>query len=184
MKSVSSSLTSTSNAIEHRCDVLIIGSGAAGLSLALKLADHCQVIVLSKSDRNEGSTRYAQGGIAAVFDEQDSIDAHVKDTLAAGAGLCEEPAVRFTAERAKASLEWLISYGVPFDTEKSESGEERFHLTREGGHSHRRVIHSADATGHEVQTNLVGAVRANSNITLFERFNAIDLITSPLTLIC
>ena len=128
MKSVSSSLTSTSNAIEHRCDVLIIGSGAAGLSLALKLADHCQVIVLSKSDRNEGSTRYAQGGIAAVFDEQDSIDAHVKDTLAAGAGLCEEPAVRFTAERAKASLEWLISYGVPFDTEKSESGEERFTL--------------------------------------------------------
>ena len=86
MKSVSSSLTSTSNAIEHRCDVLIIGSGAAGLSLALKLADHCQVIVLSKSDRNEGSPRYAQGGIAAVFDEQDSIDAHVKDTLAAGAG--------------------------------------------------------------------------------------------------
>ena len=118
MKSVLSSLTSTSNAIEHRCDVLIIGSGAAGLSLALKLADHCQVIVLSKSDRNEGSTRYAQGGIAAVFDEQDS-DAHVKDTLAAGAGLCEEPAVRFTAERAKASLEWLIGYGVPFDTEKA-----------------------------------------------------------------
>ena len=95
MKSVSSSLTSTSNALEHRCDVLIIGSGAAGLSLALKLADHCQVIVLSKSDRNEGSTRYAQGGIAAVFDEQDSIDAHVKDTLKAGGGLCDEPARRW-----------------------------------------------------------------------------------------
>jgi len=178
MKSVSSSLTSTSNAIEHRCDVLIIGSGAAGLSLALKLADYCQVIVLSKSDRNEGSTRYAQGGIAAVFDEQDSIDAHVKDTLTAGAGLCEEPAVRFTAERAKASLEWLISYGVPFDTEKSESGEERFHLTREGGHSHRRILHAADATGEALQITLNDAVSTHPNIHIFERYNAIDLIPS------
>ena len=178
MKSVSSSLTSTSNAIEHRCDVLIIGSGAAGLSLALKLADHCQVIVLSKSDRNEGSTRYAQGGIAAVFDEQDSIDAHVKDTLAAGGGLCEEPAVRFTAERAKASLEWLIGYGVPFDTEKSESGEERFHLTREGGHSHRRILHAADATGEALQITLNDAVSTHPNIHVFERYNAIDLIPS------
>ncbi|WP_394221092.1 L-aspartate oxidase [Alteromonas gracilis] len=178
MKSVSSSLTSTSNAIEHRCDVLIIGSGAAGLSLALKLADHCQVIVLSKSDRNEGSTRYAQGGIAAVFDEQDSIDAHVKDTLTAGAGLCDEPAVRFTAERAKASLEWLIGYGVPFDTEKSESGEERFHLTREGGHSHRRILHAADATGEALQITLNDAVSTHPNIHVFERYNAIDLIPS------
>lgn len=178
MKSVSSSLTSTSNAIEHRCDVLIIGSGAAGLSLALKLADHCQVIVLSKSDRNEGSTRYAQGGIAAVFDEQDSIDAHVTDTLAAGAGLCEEPAVRFTAERAKSSLEWLIGYGVPFDTEKSESGEERFHLTREGGHSHRRILHAADATGEALQITLNDAVSTHPNIHIFERYNAIDLIPS------
>ena len=178
MKSVSSSLTSTSNAIEHRCDVLIIGSGAAGLSLALKLADHCQVIVLSKSDRNEGSTRYAQGGIAAVFDEQDSIDAHVTDTLAAGAGLCEESAVRFTAERAKSSLEWLIGYGVPFDTEKNESGEERFHLTREGGHSHRRILHAADATGEALQITLNDAVSTHPNIHVFERYNAIDLIPS------
>ena len=178
MKSVSSSLTSTSNAIEHRCDVLIIGSGAAGLSLALKLADHCQVIVLSKSDRNEGSTRYAQGGIAAVFDEQDSIDAHVKDTLAAGGGLCEEEAVRFTAEKAKTALEWLIGYGVPFDTEKSESGEERFHLTREGGHSHRRILHAADATGEALQITLNDAVSTHPNIHVFERYNAIDLIPS------
>tara|TARA_Y100000296_G_scaffold43487_1_gene49983 strand:+ start:3209 stop:4888 length:1680 start_codon:yes stop_codon:yes gene_type:complete len=178
MKSVSSSLTSTSNAIEHSCDVLIIGSGAAGLSLALKLADHCQVIVLSKSDRNEGSTRYAQGGIAAVFDEQDSIDAHVKDTLAAGGGLCEEKAVRFTAEKAKTALEWLIGYGVPFDTEKSESGEERFHLTREGGHSHRRILHAADATGEALQITLNDAVSTHPNIHVFERYNAIDLIPS------
>ena len=178
MKSVSSSLTSTPNAIEHRCDVLIIGSGAAGLSLALKLADHCQVIVLSKSDRNEGSTRYAQGGIAAVFDEQDSIDAHVKDTLKAGGGLCEEPAVQFTAERAKTALEWLIGYGVPFDTEKSETGEERFHLTREGGHSHRRILHAADATGEALQITLNDAVSTHPNIHVFERYNAIDLIPS------
>ena len=178
MKSVSSSLNSTSNAVEHRCDVLIIGSGAAGLSLALKLADHCQVIVLSKSDRNEGSTRYAQGGIAAVFDEQDSIDAHVKDTLDAGAGLCDEPAVRFTTERAKAALSWLIGYGVPFDKETTESGEQRFHLTREGGHSHRRILHAADATGEALQITLNDAVSAHPNIHVFERYNAIDLIPS------
>ncbi|MDO6566190.1 L-aspartate oxidase [Alteromonas sp. 1_MG-2023] len=178
MKSVSSSLTSTSNSIEHRCDVLIIGSGAAGLSLALRLADHCQVIVLSKSDRNEGSTRYAQGGIAAVFDEQDSIDAHVQDTLKAGGDLCDEPAVRFTTERAKDALSWLIGYGVPFDTETTESGEERFHLTREGGHSHRRILHAADATGEALQITLNDAVSAHPNIHVFERYNAIDLIPS------
>ena len=178
MKSVSSSLPSTSSSIEHRCDVLIIGSGAAGLSLALKLADHCNVIVLSKSDRNEGSTRYAQGGIAAVFDEQDSIDAHVQDTLLAGGGLCDEAAVRFTAERAKSALTWLIGSGVPFDTEKDDKGEERYHLTREGGHSHRRILHAADATGEALQVTLNDAVSAHPNIHIFERYNAIDLIPS------
>ncbi len=181
MKSVSSSLPSASSSIEHRCDVLIIGSGAAGLSLALKLADHCNVIVLSKSDRNEGSTRYAQGGIAAVFDEQDSIDAHVQDTLLAGGGLCDEAAVRFTAERAKSALTWLIGSGVPFDTEKDDKGEERYHLTREGGHSHRRILHAADATGEALQVTLNDAVSAHPNIHIFERYNAIDLIPSKKT---
>ena len=164
--------------VEHRCDVLIIGSGAAGLSLALSLADHFQVIVLSKSEMSEGSTRYAQGGIAAVFDEQDSIESHVKDTLLAGAGLCNEDAVRFTASRAKAAMEWLINFGVPFDQEQSEDGETRFHLTREGGHSHRRILHAADATGKAVQQTLVDAVQQHPNIHLFERYNAIDLIRS------
>ncbi|QJR82091.1 L-aspartate oxidase [Alteromonas pelagimontana] len=179
MKTVTSSLSSTdSQAIEHRCDVLIIGSGAAGLSMALKLADHCNVIILSKSDRNEGSTRYAQGGIAAVFDELDSIDAHVNDTLDAGAGLCDEAAVRFTAEHAKGALKWLIDYGVPFDTEKNEQGVERFHLTREGGHSHRRILHAADATGEALQITLNDQVSAHPNIHFFERYNAIDLIPS------
>ena len=153
-----------------------LGSGAAGLSLALKLADHCKVMVLSKSDSNEGSTRYAQGGIAAVFDEQDSVDAHVKDTLKAGAGLCDEAAVRFTAERAKAALSWLIGSGVPFDTETDDSGKQRYHLTREGGHSHRRILHAADATGEALQNTLNDAVSKHPNIHILERYNAIDLI--------
>ncbi|MEP4889875.1 MAG: L-aspartate oxidase [Aliiglaciecola sp.] len=165
-----------SSTVEHRCDVLIIGSGAAGLSLALKLAEKYNVIVLSKSTLSEGSTRYAQGGIAAVFDEQDSIESHVKDTLEAGAGLCEEQAVRFTANQAKSCMEWLINYGVPFDQEKDEQGNSRYHLTREGGHSHRRILHAADATGFAVQTSLQEAVMQHPNIHLFERYNAIDLV--------
>ena len=164
--------------IEHRCDVLIIGSGAAGLSLALKLADNMNVIVLSKSTVDEGSTRYAQGGIAAVFDQDDSVESHVQDTLEAGAGLCDESAVRFTASHAKEAMNWLIGFGVPFDTEQTEDGETRFHLTREGGHSHRRILHAADATGQAVQQSLTEAVQQHPNIHLFERYNAIDLIKS------
>ncbi len=159
----------------HDFDVVIIGSGAAGLSTALHLADLGTIAILSKSDLPESSTYYAQGGIAAVLDHKDSIDSHVQDTLIAGAGLCNEEAVRYTVTHSKAAIDWLINQGVEFSRNNDDN---QYHLTREGGHSHRRVIHSADATGHEVQTNLVGAVRANSNITLFERFNAIDLITS------
>jgi len=123
--------------VQHNCDVLIVGSGAAGLSLALSIADHCQVIVLSKSDMREGSTRYAQGGIAAVFDEKDTVDSHVQDTLVAGAGLCEEDAVRFTAENAKDAMEWLIQLGMPFDRRDEQGKDAEYHLTQEGGHSHR-----------------------------------------------
>ena len=130
---------------EHKCDILVIGAGAAGLTLALRLASSANVIVLSKSQLKEGSTYYAQGGIAAVFDEQDSVESHVQDTLIAGAGLCEEAAVRITAEKARESLETLISYGVPFDTVKTDNGEEKYHLTREGGQSHRRILHAADS---------------------------------------
>lgn len=164
------------SSIEHQCDVLIIGSGAAGLSHALKLADHCQVIVLSKSDISEGSTKYAQGGIAAVFDENDSIDSHVEDTLKAGDGLCQYDAVHYTATQAKKSMEWLIDFGMPFDKESENQQEPRYHLTREGGHSHRRILHSADATGAAVQLTLVEAVKQHPNIHLFQRHNAIDLI--------
>ena len=131
--------------IQHACDVLIVGSGAAGLSVALSLADHSQVIVLSKSNIKEGSTRYAQGGIAAVFDEEnDSVDSHVQDTLIAGAGLCDEDAVRFTASNAADAMKWLIDFGMPFDRLDDKSDGE-YHLTREGGHSHRRILHAADA---------------------------------------
>lgn len=163
---------------QHNCDVLIIGSGAAGLTLALKLAQHADVVVLSKSTVNEGSTFYAQGGVAAVFDEQDSIDSHVEDTLIAGAGLCQEDVVRFTAENAKFCMEWLIDQGVNFDQEKTDDGESRYHLTREGGHSYRRILHAADATGKSIQTTLVEQVKNHSRIRIFERYNAIDLITS------
>lgn len=124
---------------EHSCDVLIIGSGAAGLSLALRPADQHQVIVLSKGPVTEGSTFYARGGIAAVFDETDSIDSHVEDTLIAGAGICDRHAVEFVASNARSCVQWLIDRGVLFDTHIQPNGEESYHLTREGGHSHRRI---------------------------------------------
>ncbi len=161
---------------QHNCDVLIIGSGAAGLSLALHLAENADVIVLSKGAINEGSTYYAQGGVAAVFDEHDNVEDHVNDTLIAGAGLCDEAAVRYTAENAHDCLEWLINQGVHFDQEESTDSTTKYHLTREGGHSHRRILHAADATGKAIQTTLVDRVTQHSRIRVFERFNAIDLI--------
>jgi L-aspartate oxidase len=161
---------------QNNCDVLIIGSGAAGLTLALHLAKNADVVILSKGPLNEGSTYYAQGGVAAVFDENDSITAHCDDTIEAGAGLCDEEAVRFTTENAKSCLEWLINQGVDFDKEHNHNGDDRYHLTREGGHSHRRILHSADATGQAIQKTLAEQVRQHSRIRIFERFNAIDLI--------
>ncbi|TDR74227.1 L-aspartate oxidase [Photobacterium lutimaris] len=164
---------------EHQCDVLVVGSGAAGLSLALRLAPMGKVIVLSKGPRSEGATFYAQGGIAAVFDESDSVDSHVEDTQIAGAHLCDEEVVRFIAENAKHCVQWLIDGGVPFDREESDSDDApRYHLTREGGHSHRRILHAADATGMAVQNSLQDNVHNHPNIEVLERHNALDLITS------
>ncbi|KNC89405.1 L-aspartate oxidase [Trabulsiella odontotermitis] len=162
----------------HACDVLIIGSGAAGLSLALRLAEHSSVIVLSKGPASEGSTFYAQGGIAAVFDETDSIESHIEDTLIAGAGICDRHAVSFVASNAKSCVQWLIDQGVLFDTQTQANGEESYHLTREGGHSHRRILHSADATGKAVETTLVSKALNHPNIRILERHNAVDLIIS------
>ena len=163
---------------EHLCDVLVVGSGAAGLSLALHVAKHGKVIVLSKGPRSEGSTYYAQGGIAAVFDESDSIESHVQDTLIAGGGICDRETVEFIAKNAKECVQWLIDGGVPFDREDNDSDDHpRYHLTREGGHSHRRILHAADATGMAMQTSLQENVRNHPNIHVLERHNALDLIT-------
>ncbi len=156
-------------------DVLIIGSGLAGLTLALKVADQKRVCLVSKRTINDSSSNWAQGGIAAVLTDGDSIEAHIQDTLVAGAGLCDAEVTRLVAERGRETVEWLIQEGVPFTREEDDSG---FHLTREGGHSHRRIIHAADATGHAVQKTLAEKVREHPQITLFEDHIAVDLITS------
>ena len=160
-------------------DILIIGSGAAGLSLALKLADQSNVAILSKDALIEGATLYAQGGVSAALDKHDSIESHVQDTLITGAGLCNPEIVRFVVERARESIDWLVNMGVDF-TRSNESAKTTspFHLHKEGGHSHRRVIHAADATGKVIETTLESRVRKHKNIELFEHHVAVDLITT------
>ena len=153
-------------------DITIIGSGIAGLYCALKCADFAQVTLITKGEIGESNTRYAQGGIAAVMDAHDSVEQHVQDTLAAGDGLCDEPAVRLMAEQAKSAVFDLQRMHAVFD--KTRSGE--FDLHREGGHSRARVVHRADATGREIEGALVGMVRMNSNITVREHGFAMDLI--------
>ncbi len=156
-------------------DVLIIGSGLAGLTVALKVAAEKKVCLVSKRKINDTSSSWAQGGIAAVLTNDDSIEAHIQDTLIAGAGLCDQEVTREVASHAKETVEWLIAQGVPFTREDDDSG---YHLTREGGHSHRRIIHAADATGHAVQKTLAEQVLSHPNITVLEDHIAVDLITS------
>jgi L-aspartate oxidase len=158
-------------------DLLVIGSGAAGLTLALRVLEAkpgARVAILAKGPLAEGSTLYAQGGIAAVLDATDTTDSHVADTLNAGAGLCNVESVRFVVENARTAIEWLIEQGVAFDREGKS-----WHLTREGGHSHRRVIHAADATGRAVETSLVARIR-DTGADIFEHHNAVDLIRERL----
>lgn len=155
-------------------DVLIVGSGAAGLTLALSLPKHLKVAVLAKSVLTEASTYYAQGGVAAVLDETDSIEQHIDDTLIAGANLCHRDAVAFTVEHGRDAVNFLLEQGVRFTLDEAE----QLHLTREGGHSQRRIIHAADATGVAISTTLVKRVRECDNVTLFENYAAIDVITS------
>jgi L-aspartate oxidase len=157
----------------NRHDVLIIGSGAAGLSAALHLAPHAKIAVLSKDQLDSGSTDWAQGGIAAVTDPVDSEYEHVQDTLHAGAGLCRERTVWHVVCHAREAISQLIRWGVAFDRDGND-----FHLTQEGGHSFRRVLHVADATGHAVSTNLIREARQRPEIELFTNHVAIDLITS------
>lgn len=157
-------------------DVAIVGSGLAGLSVALHLAQTRTVAIISKRALRDGASNWAQGGIAAVLDSGDSHSQHIDDTLVAGADLCDEGATRFIVEHGREAIEWLIDQGVPFT--RDASAELGFHLTREGGHSQRRIIHAADATGHAVQVTLEEKVRSHPNITLFEHHCAIDLIMS------
>lgn len=173
-------------------DILIIGSGAAGLTLALRSADFARVAVLSKGDLNQGATFYAQGGIAAVLDEEDSINSHIEDTISAGVGLCHPDIVEYIVENSAEAVSWLVDQGVPFtrksaaseppktDNSNVKSGDlSSLHLTQEGGHSHRRIIHATDATGKAVFETLQRRAQAHPNIDLIEGCTAVDLVTQP-----
>lgn len=157
-------------------DVLIVGSGLAGQSAALRLADTHRVALVSKKRISDSASDWAQGGIAAVLDPTDSIESHLHDTLTAGAGLCNTEAARFVVSHGKGAIDWLIGKQVAFTT--SDGTGLGFHLTREGGHTHRRVIHVADATGAAVQAQLTELVTHHPNIDIYEHHIAIDLITA------
>ena len=157
-------------------DILVIGSGLAGLAAALRLAEKRRVILVTKNELLAGASAWAQGGIAAVWDDADSLDAHARDTHVAGGGLCHEDTVRFVVERGRQSIQWLVDRGVPFT--KGGGAGEGLHLTREGGHSHRRIVHAADATGNAVQRTLVEQARSHPNIEILEWHIAVDLITA------
>jgi L-aspartate oxidase len=157
-------------------DVAIVGSGLGGLSVALHLAQTRKVVVVSKRSLLDGASIWAQGGIAAVLDSNDSHEQHISDTLIAGAGLCDESATRTIVENSREAIQWLIEQGVPFT--RDPTAELGYHLTREGGHSQRRIIHAADATGHAVQVTLEQKARSHPNITVLEHHYAIDVIKS------
>ena len=163
--------------ISNQHDVLVIGSGAAGLSLALRLAANGPVALVSKGPISEGCTYYAQGGISAVLAEGDSFQSHIDDTIDAGAGLCNPDAVRFTIEHGPENIHWLEQLGVPFTKETAPDGTRSLHLTREGGHSYRRIVHAADATGMALSDTLVNHVRHHASIDIYENHIAVDLIT-------
>ncbi len=158
----------------HLYDVLIIGSGAAGLAVSLQLNSGLRIALISKASLQGGASWLAQGGIAAVIDKNDSTDSHIVDTLIAGAGLCHEDTVRFVVENGPDAIQWLIDNGVDFTREE---GATSYHLTKEGGHSHRRILHTADATGKEITGTLVDRVLQAKNIEIFEHHCAVDLVT-------
>ncbi len=159
--------------MRHQVDFLVIGSGIAGLSFALKVAEYGKVCILTKGDASEGSTKYAQGGIAAVMYDTDSFDKHIADTLVAGDGICDREVVEMTIREAPQRIEELVRYGVEFD--KSKGG--KFDLHREGGHSEFRILHHKDNTGAEIERGLLQAVHDHPNIELKEHQFAIDIIT-------
>lgn len=153
--------------------VLVIGSGAAGMTVALELSCKYKVSILSKSAIESGSTWWAQGGIASVFDHEDSIESHYQDTIRAGAGMCHEKTVRSVVERGPKAIRWLVEHGVDF----TQNSSDEYHLTQEAGHSHRRILHSADSTGKEVSASLADKVKKDPNIKLYENHIVVDLIT-------
>jgi L-aspartate oxidase len=160
-------------------DVLVIGAGLAGLGLSLRVAQTgLRVTLLAKGPLTEGSSLYAQGGIAAVIGERDSFEAHIQDTLTAGAGLCHPQAVDYIVRRGPQNVQWLIKQGVEFDRLENADGIHNFHLAQEGGHSHRRVIHARDATGRAVENTLESRVRTHPNVTILENHIAVDLISA------
>lgn len=162
--------------LDDSLPVVVIGAGLAGLTVALELADQRPVIVMAKRGLGESATAWAQGGIVGVLDERDSVDAHVQDTVEAGAGLVVESTARYIAEHSQEAITWLMEQGVPFSTDPG--GPKGLHLTREGGHSHRRIAHAADATGKAIHDVLLDKAKAHPNIRLLERWMALDLITN------
>ena len=159
-------------------DVLIVGSGAAGLSLALQLPNSLTIGLLSKADVHSGSTSWAQGGMAAVLHERDTVESHVSDTLDAGAGLCHEEAVRFTVEQSSEVVDWLVKQGVDFDLRSDQPDDEfrEFHLTMEGGHSIRRILHAADQTGSAISNALNQRILESNNVEILTDRCVVDLI--------
>src|SRR4051812_9490951 len=158
-------------------DFIVLGSGIAGLTFALKVAPRGRVAIITKKNRAESNTNYAQGGIAAVTSKEDSVEAHVRDTLDAGAGLCKEAVVRKIVEEGPARIAELIELGMKF-SERNINGTKELDLGREGGHSQRRILHAKDVTGREIESALLAGVAAQPNIEVFENHFAIDLITS------
>ncbi len=164
----------------HKYDFLVIGSGIAGLTFALKAARRGRVAIVTKKHRAESNTNYAQGGIAAVTSKDDSVEMHVQDTLVAGAGLCKEAVVRTILSEGPERVAELIEFGAQFTERDAPNryGEKELDLTKEGGHSKRRVLHAKDATGREIERALLAAIAANPNITIFENHLTIDLLTT------
>src|SRR5262245_32746749 len=159
-----------------RTSVLVIGSGVAGLTYALKVADALPVALVTKKEHTESNTNYAQGGIAAVMTPEDAAELHIQDTLVAGAGLCHRDAVEQMVREGPQRVRELIEWGARFSTELDEAGHEHLALGQEGGHSRRRIVHAKDLTGREVERTLIAAVQRHPNIHLFQHHAAVDLI--------
>src|SRR5260221_1510382 len=159
-------------------DFVIVGSGIAGLSLALRVAKFGTVAMVTKRNLTDSNTAWAQGGVAAVTSAEDSFDLHVKDTLVAGAGLCHPDVVRTIVTEGPPAIQDLMELGVHFDERVLEDGHRELDLTKEGGHSKRRVLHYHDTTGREIEQRLLAAVGATANVTIFPNYMAVDLITT------